>query len=71
MNDNQLALFLAGDTALVIQQAKGIFTAMTEYDGGLDFRDAARKALIRIAQWERDCREVLELQLGSSFSPKR
>jgi hypothetical protein len=55
----QLALFLAGDTALVIQQAKGIFTAMTEYDGELDFRDAAKKALERIAQWEKDCSKLL------------
>jgi hypothetical protein len=55
-----LTLFLAGDTALVIQQAKGIFTAMTEYDGDLDFKDAARKALERITQWEMDCRKLLE-----------
>jgi hypothetical protein len=54
-----LTLFLAGDTALVIQQAKGIFTAMTEYDGELDFKDAAKKALERIAKWERDCGETL------------
>ena len=65
MNDNQLALFLAGDTALVIQQTKGIFTATTEYDGELDFKDAAKKALERITQWERDYASLLEINDSS------
>jgi hypothetical protein len=42
-NCRQLTLFLAGDTALTIQQAKGIFTAMTEYEGEIECKDAAER----------------------------